>query len=142
MRYIPTDSDLKKQVSLVEIEVSGEYIARIDEKRRTTRSYKIKVLVPQGYNKGDIKRLTPRQLMKDKEGDFIALRTFEETGGPKKTEKKAALSTLYSSRELARFSKLNGEFKKERDRESDERRQLGDTSQYGNDGLPPVINDR
>lgn len=140
-RFVPTEEDLRRQVKLVEIVVDGDYIARIDEKRKTSRTYKTKLLVPEGFNKSDIKRLLPHHLRQEKE-DFIALRTFYPgKDAPKKTEKKSKLGDLYSARELAQFKKWRDEAAKAGKAELAERASTGDISRYGDDGLPPVIND-
>lgn len=143
MRYIPTEKQLAEKVKLSEITVTGEYIARIDERRKTSRRYEIKVMVPQDFTKSDIKRLTPKALAVSKEyGDFVSMRTFHQEGPAKKTEKTIVRKDLYREHELARFKKLRTEMQKGRRAEVDERKRLGDTTEYDEKtGLPPVIND-
>ncbi len=138
-RYVPSEADLARKVKLVEITVEGEYIAILDEKRRTKKNFKTLLLVPEGFNKSDIKRLVPRELRKHP--DFIALRTFEQTAPAKKTEKTSKLGDLYSPRELAQFKKWRDEINKAKKAELAERAATGDASRYGDDGLPPVVND-
>ena len=143
--YVPTKKELEDKLRLVEIEVEGQYIAMIDEKRRTSRIYKTKLLVPEGFTKSEIKRLVPKQLQKEKE-DFMSLRTFNQVGDKAtKTDKTMKRKDLYSSVELARFEKLRA------DEERMEELQRGggsvisggvrdDTEYDPNTGLPPVIN--
>jgi hypothetical protein len=142
MRYIPTEKQLSEKVKLVEITVFGEYIARIDERRKTSKRYEVKVLVQEGYNKSDIKRATPKILITSKDfGDFVSMRTFEQVGTAKKTDKTMVRRDLYTLRELDRFKKLRAEIKKEQDAERKTRARYGDTSEYDEKtGLPPVIN--
>lgn len=150
MRYIPTERDLNQKVKLISIMVSGQYLARIDERRKTSRPYKVEVLVPEKFTKSDIKRQTPKTLLEHKDfGDFVAIRTYDEDRKTiKKTDKSIARRELYSLRELQRFEKLRAEEDRERKLEMGERKVknrggvlVGDTSEYGDDGLPPVVND-
>lgn len=145
-RYIPTEKELKTKVDLVEIEVEGEYLARIDEKRRTSKRYSVKVKVPKKFTLSDVKRLTPKTLDK-KHDDFMYMRTFEVSGKPKDIKEKVELQELYSARDLSRFKKARLEDKKADKAEKAGRGDLekgipGDTSDYDPDtGLPPVVND-
>lgn len=144
-RYIPTKADLARKVNLVEITVTGEFIGRIDEKRKTSYPYKIQVLVPEKFNGSDIKRLTAKALLHDeKYPNFIAMRTWSHDGKSKKTDQKIVRSELYSQRELERFDKVRREIEKNARDEVKERGRAGigiaeDTSDYGDDGLPPLI---
>lgn len=147
-RYIPTDKDLKSKVKLVEVPVKGRYMAAIDERRRVSRNYKIKVLVPEGFTKSDLKRLTPRALAEDPSTpDFVFMRDFYQDGTAKKTTKTMKLADLYSARELSRFDKfrkeLDQDIKAERKARGDVTKGVaGDTSDIDPDtGLPPVFND-
>lgn len=147
-RYIPTEKELKQKVKLVSVPVKGEYIAAIDEKRKVSRRYKVDVLVPEGFNKSDLKRQTPRVLREHKDFiDFVSMRTFFQDGTAKKTEKTIVRQELYSDRELARFAKFRKEAAQDARLEQKARGDLdkgisGDTSDYDPDtGLPPVVND-
>ncbi len=147
-RYIPTEKELKQRVKLVSVPVKGEYIAAIDEKRKVSRRYKVDVLVPEGFNKSDLKRQTPRILREHKDFvDFVSMRTFYQDGTAKKTEKTIIRCDLYSDREIARFTKFRKEAatdaKRERASMGDkETGKPGDVSEYDPDtGLPPVVND-
>ena len=143
MRFIPTEKQLADKVKLVEISVKGEYIARIDERRKTSRRYNIKVLVPEKFTKSDIKRATPKALNEHKDTpDFVSMRTFEQDGPAKKTEKTITRRDLYTLRELERFKKVRNDLARSRGVEKKTRASLGDTSEYDEiTGLPPVIND-
>jgi hypothetical protein len=148
MRYIPTEKDLKQKVKLVSVPVKGDYIAAIDERRKTSRRYKVDVMAPEGFTKSDLKRLTPRVLREHKDyGDFVSMRTFYQDGTPKKTEKTVVRGDLYSDREIARFARFRKEFEADAKNEGRARGNLdkgipGDTSDYDPDtGLPPVVND-
>ena len=145
MRAIPSEKDLDNQVKLVEIKVTGEYIARIDDKRRTSRRYEIAINVPEGYSLSDIKRQTPKALMESKEyTDFITMRTFEQAPAkPKKTDKTIRLRDFYSQREIERFSKLRKHVKADKAEEMKARRgspgMAADDSDYDPEtGLPPL----
>lgn len=149
MSYIPTEKELKKTVKLVEVKVTGTYIARIDERRRTTRKFDVAVLVPEKFDAADVKRLTARALLEDPDlGDFMTMRTHTMTGKPKKTAQTAVLEDMYSERELIWFRKKNAELQKERAAEAaygklhgiDGGGSMVDSTEYGDDGLPPVIN--
>jgi len=147
-RYIPTEKELKSKVKIVEVPVKGQYIAAIDEKRKVSRSYKIVVEVPEGFTKSDLKRQAPRVLREhDKYVDFVAMRTFEQDGTPKKTTKQVVLSSLFSQRELDRFAKFRKEQQADKANENKARGDKdkgipGDVSDYDpNTGLPPVFND-
>jgi len=149
MRHVPSEKDLDAKVKLVEIEVFGEYIARIDDKRRTSKRYEVKVLVPETFTLSDIKRLTPKTLMTHPAyGDFLTMRTFEKTDkNPRKTDETIKRRDLYNLRELERFKKIRKEVLKAQKEEQGARGvrrdsgvMVGDTSEYGDDGLPPVIN--
>lgn len=147
-RYIPTEKQLKSKVKLVQIKVKGSYIAAIDERRKTARNYSVDVLVPEGYTKSEIKRLTPRVLREHKDfPDFVSMRTFQQDGTAKKTEKTIVLAELYSDRELARFSKFRKEVDADARADKKSRGNIekgipGDVSDIDPDtGLPPVIND-
>lgn len=143
--YVPTVRELEDKLKLVEIEVEGQYIAMIDEKRRTSRIYKTKLLVPEGFTKSEIKRLVPKQLQKEKD-DFMSLRTFQQVGDKAtKTEKTMKRKELYSSVELARFEKLRADEERmealRRGGGSVVRGGVQDDTEYDpNTGLPPVIN--
>ena len=148
MRYIPTEKELKQKVPMVEVPVKGEYIAAIDERRKTIRRYRITVLVPAGFTKSDLKRQTPRVLREHADYvDFVVMRTFFQDGVAKKTTKEMTLASMYSERELARFAKLRKEVDADARAEAKQRGDTqkgipGDTSEYDPDtGLPPVIND-
>jgi hypothetical protein len=148
MRYIPTEKELKQRVKLVEVQVKGEYMAAIDEKRKVSRRYVVKVLVPEGFNKSDLKRQTPRVLREHKDYvDFVMMRTFHQDGAAKKTDKTIVRADLYSDRELLRFEKFRKDAamdaKKEKLAQGNVDRGVpGDVSEYDPDtGLPPVIND-
>lgn len=148
MRYIPSEKELAKKVKLVEVPVKGEYIAAIDERRKTSRRYNVKVLVQEGFTKSDLKRQTPRVLREHKDfEDFVAMRTFQQDGPAKKTDKTIVLRELYSDREIARFSKFRKEVEADGRSERKNRGDLdkgipGDVSEIDPDtGLPPVIND-
>lgn len=148
MRYIPSEKDLAKKVKVVEVPVKGDYIAAIDERRKTSRRYKVTVEVPENFTKSDLKRLTPRVLREHKDyEDFVAMRTFQQDGAPKKTTKTMALKEMYSDREIQRFAKFRKEAaldaKKERSSRGDLDKGIpGDVSEIDPDtGLPPVIND-
>jgi hypothetical protein len=149
MRYIPTEKDLAKKIKLVQIKVKGSYVAAIDERRKTKRNYSVEVMVPEGFNKSDIKRATPKVLMEHKDyPDFVFMRTFMHDGSAvKKTDKTITMRDLYSDRELERFKKFRAEVAKDKASEKKGRGDLdrgipGDTSDIDPDtGLPPVIND-
>lgn len=112
--YIPSEKELEQTVKLVEVNVEGEYIARIDEKRKTTRAYKVTVQVQEGHNKSDIKRLVPAAI-REKHEDFVSMRTFYPKGKPKATSEKCKLKDLYNDMELARFAKQRLKRQKELD---------------------------
>ena len=145
MRYIPTDRELRQKVRLVEIKVEGSYIAAIDERRKVSRKFKVEVLVPENFTKSDVKRLTPHVLMEHKEyPDFVTMRTFEQKGPIKKTDKTVLLSELYSDRELTRMKRARA--RRADDDDGDEAMprvsaNVADTTEYDPDtGLPPFIN--
>lgn len=147
-RYIPTEKQLKAKVKIVEVPVKGDYIAAIDERRKTSRRYRVTVEAPEGFTKSDLKRLTPRVLREHKDyEDFVAMRTFQQDGLAKKTQKTMVLGDMYSDRELQRFAKFRKEAAADARAESKSRGDLdkgipGDTSDIDPDtGLPPVIND-
>ncbi len=147
-RYIPTDKELKAKVKVVAVPVKGTYIAAIDERRKTSRNYKVTVEVPEKFTKSDLKRMTPRVLREHKDfEDFVSMRTFQQDGPPKKTDKTTLLSAMYSERELTRFAKFRKEMDADRRAEAKGRGDLdkgiaGDVSEIDPDtGLPPVIND-
>ncbi len=147
-RYVPSEKELKQKVKLLEITVKGDYIAAIDERRKVSRRYEVKVQVPEGFTKSEIKRLTPRVLREHKDyADFVSMRTFQQVGTAKKTDKTITRKELYSDRELARFDKFRAEIARDAKQESKSRGDLdkgipGDTSEIDPDtGLPPVIND-
>ncbi len=147
-RYIPSEKELRQKVKLVEINVKGAYMAAIDERRKTSRNYKVKVLVPEGFTKSDIKRATPKILAEHKDyPDFVFMRTFVQDGAAKKTDKEIVRRELYSDRELQRFAKFRAEADKDAKQEGKARGNIekgipGDVSDIDPDtGLPPVIND-
>jgi hypothetical protein len=145
MRFIPTAKQLSEKLKLVEVTVHGEFIARIDDKRKTSKGYKLSVFVPEKFNKGDLKRATPRALAEKYPGEFVSMRTFEQVGAPKKSDKTALRSSIYSAREIERFAKL----RKEMIAAASKKRTVyengilvEDSSDVDpNTGLPPVIND-
>ncbi len=142
MRYIPSEKQLSEKVKLVEVKVAGEYIARIDDKRKTSKGYEIVIHVPEKFNKSDIKRATPKALNAKFPGEFVSMRTFDQVGTSKKVEKTCIRRELYTKRELERFERLRKEIAKGRAGEIATHRALGDTSDYDpKTGLPPVIND-
>lgn len=77
--FIPGKDDYNKTVAVVEVEVSGQYVAAVGDRGKVAKKYKIVLRVPQGFTASDLKRLIPRQLMKDEDkyADFVGLRTFE-----------------------------------------------------------------
>lgn len=148
MRYVPTEKELKSRVKLVAVPVRGEYIAAIDERRKVSRRYEVIVEAPEGFTKSDLKRLTPRVLREHKDyGDFVMMRTFIQNGTAKKTEKTIVLASLYSEREINRFSKFRKELAADARADKAVRGDIdkgvpGDTSEYDEDtGLPRVVND-
>lgn len=145
MRYTPSEKELDGQVKLVEVRVWGDYIARLDEKRRTSKRYEIDVLVPSGYTASDVKRQTPKALMASKEyKDFMVMRTFNQDGKEKKTEKTAKLRDLYSQRDIDRFRKNRSDAEQEQRAEhlarSSRKDGVGDTTEYEDEtGLPRLV---
>lgn len=145
--FIPSESELKQKVKLVEVPVTGSYWAQVGDLRRK-KNYSVIVRVPEKFNKSDLRRATPKVLENAEEyGDFIYMRTFEQAGEAKKIKDTVALSKLYSDGELKRFAKLR---EQQKDGIAAERKAMGDiekgiagdTSDYDPDtGLPPVIND-
>lgn len=146
MRHIPTREYLNQSVRVVEVEVEGTYIAFIDEKRRTKKRYKCKVMAPEGFNMSEIKRVTPKAL-KEQYEDFYAMREFEVKGNPKTTDKKMKRSTMYSRVELQSFERLWDKFEREQDLLRNQSSlnpragAVGDTTEYNPDtGLPDFSN--
>lgn len=138
--FIPTEKELNSSIKLVEVQVKGSYIARLDEKRKTTRNYDIKVLLPEKFTMSDVKRLTPRALAEQME-DFVTIRTFEPHGKVKKTEKTSKLKELYNEPQLRRFAKLRKDIVQERKKDEVERKTIGDDQDYDpNTGMPYFIN--
>lgn len=143
MRSIPTEKQLQAKVKLVEVTVKGEYIARIDERRRTSRRYTVKVLVPEGFNKSDLKRATAKTLLEHKDfEDFITMRTFEQSGKPVPSKETRKLADFYSMRELERMKRGRAQELKDelKDRGNTRLGKSGDTSEYEEStGLPALI---
>ncbi len=143
MRSIPTEKQLQQKVKLVEVAVKGEYIARIDERRRTSRRYEIKVLVPEGFNKSDLKRATAKTLLEHKDfEDFITMRTFEQSGKATATKETRKLADFYNMRELERMKRARQKELQEDAKERGDAKlgKSGDTSDYDDKtGLPALI---
>ena len=142
--HIPTEKELNENLKLVEVQVKGLYIAMLDEKRRCSRTYKTKVLVPTKFNKSDLKRMTPKVLM-DELDDFVSMRTFEQADAKVvKTDKTMKRRDMYSAIELQRFERLRNEelrLKRAREAGGEVRSGIQDNTEYDPDtGLPPVIN--
>lgn len=125
--------------------VVGEYIARIDERRRTSRRYKVKVKVREGFNLGDLKRATAKHLVEDKAyEDFITMRTFQQDGKATATKETAKLKSFYSEYELSRIERLRKDSLREEQKERTMRNEggvkIGDTTEYEEaTGLPALI---
>ena len=143
MRSIPTEKELATKVKLVEVSVKGEYIARIDERRRTSRRYVIDVLVPHGFNKSDLKRTTAKTLLEHPDfEDFITMRTFEQNGKAVASKETRTLADFYSMRELERMKRGRAQEAKEelKERGNAKLGRSGDTSDYDEKtGLPALI---
>lgn len=143
MRSIPTEKQLQAKVALVEVTVKGEYIARIDERRRTSRRYEVKVKVPTGFNKSDLKRATAKTLLEHKDfEDFITMRTFEQSGKPAPTKETRKLADFYNMRELERMKRGRAKELQEdaKERGNAKLGKSGDTSDYEEStGLPALI---
>lgn len=108
MRKTPTEGQLESRIKLVEAKVTGTYIARIDERRKTVRQYEIVVMLPEKWDLGFAKRLTAKALMESKEyPDVVAMRTYEVQGVPKKTDKTAKLKEMYDIHTLERYARIN-----------------------------------
>lgn len=122
MDKIPSVADLEKYIKMVEIGVTGDYIARIDEKRKTTKKFSIQVLVPENFTRSDVKRQTALALQKsEKHEDFIMMRTHEYDGkAPKKSEVKKKRKEMFTERDLARFTRLRSEKKAKADEGDDD----------------------
>lgn len=140
MSKIPSEKELNSTVKLVELKVEGTYIARLDERRRTTKKYSVMVLLPEGYGASDVKRLTARTLYEHPDlADFMSMRTHMAVGKPKKTTKTAILRDTYSDRDLAWFSRKHAV---DGDEEQYAPQQgIVDSTEYGDDGLPAVVNE-
>lgn len=102
--WIPSDKELNSKVKMLEIDVTGEYLAQLDERRRASRAYKIKVRVPEGYTTAHVKHLTPLAL-REKNDDFMGMRTFKVVGKPVATKDTMILKDLYTTAQLRRFAK-------------------------------------
>jgi hypothetical protein len=102
--WIPSDKELNSKVKMVQVEVEGQYLAQLDERRRTSRTYKIKVLVPEGFTMAHVKHLTPLALREAKD-DFMGMRTFKVLGKPAATKESIILKELYTEFQLRRFAK-------------------------------------
>lgn len=147
MKHIPSEKDLDQKVKLVSIRVTGEYIANIGNKQTISKHYEIDVLVPERYLGSDVKRQTPKTLQSSKEfPDFLFMRTWNVEGQPKKTEKTATRRSLMSARELVRLQKFRREALQEQKSEAARRGmrndggvRIGDTTDYGKNGLPPLV---
>lgn len=149
MKHIPSEKDLDQKVKLVQIKVTGEYIARIDDKRNTSKHYEIDVLVPERFTLSDVKRQTPKALQSSKDfTDFVFMREFHVAdGNPKKTEKTATRRSLMTPRELVRIQKLRREALEDQKKEAARRGirtdagvSLQDDTNYDpKTGLPPLV---
>jgi hypothetical protein len=147
MLHVPTEKELNARVKLVEVTVRGDYIARIDEKRKTTRPYTIKVKVPEGFSRSDVKRLTPPALRdSEKHPDFIIMRTHTCDGKATPTKETIKRRDLYTAHDLARFERVRVQALKEGRNEQALRNHqraaggISDTSDYDpRTGLPPLV---
>ncbi len=145
MREIPTEKELESKVRCVEVPVRGEYIAMIDERRKTSRRYEIKVIVQESFNKSDLKRQTAKALIEHKDyEDFVTMRTFEQNGKPVPSKETRKLRDFYSMREIERLKRARAqEFREEEDERSVKARGGvlgGDTTEYNKKtGLPELI---
>lgn len=119
MRNIPTEAELNAMIKMVEITVTGQYIARLNEKNKTTKRYEIQVQVPENFTRSDIKRLTALALKSYP--DFVMMRTHEHDGkAPKKMDVKRKRRDMYTERDLGRFERLRVEKKKSKKAEDED----------------------
>lgn len=102
--WIPSEKELNSKVKMLEVDVEGQYLAQLDERRRASRQYKIKVRVPEGYTAAHVKHLTPLAL-RAKFDDFMGMRTFKVTGKPVATKDTMVLKDLYTESQMKRFAK-------------------------------------
>lgn len=144
MRYIPTEKELRQKVKCVSVKVTGQYIAMIDERRRTSRKYDVSVVVPEKFTSADLKRATAKTLLEHPDmGDFVTMRTFERADNkvvPVKEPRQ--LSDFYSLRALDRMKRQREAEAKEESkaRGNVDKGISGDTSEYNpRTGLPDLV---
>lgn len=139
-----TEKQLNEKVAVVEVPVSGRYIAMIDDKRKTVRDYKIMLQLPKDWDKTDVKNMTPLALSKSNDyEDFFALKThYEDKDGQLPTDKKMKRKEFMTERMLRKNARAMERLRKAEASEMRERASLGDTSEYDpRTGLPYVVNE-
>lgn len=102
--WIPSEKELNSKVKMVEVQVTGLALVYLDEKRRASRPYTAKVLVPENYTPAHIKYLTPDKL-RETMPEFWGMRTFKVVGKPAATKETRILKELYTEGQLKRFAK-------------------------------------
>jgi len=145
---VPTIKELSEKVQMVIIPVKGEYIARLDEKRKTVKPLSVNVMVPAKHNISDIKRAVIMHMEKERPyDDYVSVRTWMQTGPARKTDATKVLAETYTQNDLDRFEKLRHEAAAEAARKASIYNAGGwhspsmgiDSTEYGDDGLPPLI---
>lgn len=146
---IYTQKQLDSTVKCVEVEVKGSYIARVNDRMREVKPYKIKVLLPEKFTKSDLKRQAARTLLADDKDhpQFLTMRTFEQAGKPTASKSTKKLRDFFSYQELERMERLRLEAEKAAKEEKKARGNIakgiaGDTSEYDEKtGLPPLVDE-
>jgi hypothetical protein len=139
-----SEQELDKTVKVLSQKVQGEYIARIDDKRKTTRGYEVEIEVPDGFNLSHVKTATRQALAESKDyPDFVYMRTFECAGNAKDSTKRSPLRKVLSREKLALNKRFQERALREAAKNKKSARKVGgvieDESDYDANGLPPVI---
>lgn len=144
---IYTREELESKVPSITVQVEGEYIARIDERRRTVRRYSIELELPQSFNNSNVKNRVPEILSEHKDyEDFMSMRTFYVVSEPKPTGRKPILRTLLSRAQISRNDRNRERALREQKKDHAMQREqisigvaMDNSENLDERGLPPVI---
>lgn len=148
-----TEEELNEAVKAVTIRVGGKYTKRGEQRKEVYEDdYEADIVVPEKFAMGHVKLQVNRYIKEKLKG--IRARTFEvdTTVAPKPAEGKFKARDFISHQgildnESAKRLHLERQRKRELERKMREDGtyqppEFSDTTNYGDDGLPPVVNER
>lgn len=121
----------------VKVHVTGTFVSMLNKHMQTVENFEIDVVMPKGYTMGDLRRSLPNKMARIYSA-MKRLRSVEshEIIGPATAGDKSDFIPQAGSSKLTKEEVEDGEGKAPEPGVM----AFGDTTEYGADGLPPIVN--